>query len=71
MTTATRPKQGIEPCQKHVRAQKKVKATFHSPAEELVLPVAETKEPEEREFVVDSGTIMHMVSEKDLNSAEL
>ena len=29
------------------------------------------KEPEEREFVVDSGANMHMVSEKDLNSAEL
>ena len=29
------------------------------------------KEPEEREFVVDSGASMHMVSEKDLNSAEL
>ena len=30
-----------------------------------------TKKPEEREFVVDSGANMHMVSEKDLNSAEL
>ena len=29
------------------------------------------KEPEEREFVVDSGASMHMVSRKDLNSAEL
>ena len=27
--------------------------------------------PEEREFVVDSGASMHMVSQKDLNSAEL
>ena len=31
------------------------KATFNSPAEEWVLPAASTKEPEEREFVVDSG----------------
>ena len=30
-----------------------------------------TKEPEEREFVVDSGTIRHMVGKRDLNSAEL
>ena len=29
------------------------------------------KEPEEREFVVDSGASMHMVCKKDLNSAEL
>ena len=32
---------------------------------------ASTKEPEEREFVVDSGACMHRVSKKDLNSAEL
>ena len=47
------------------------KATFYSPAEEWVLPAASTKELEEREFVVDSGASMHMVSKKDLNSAEL
>ena len=29
------------------------------------------QEPEEREFVVDPGASMHMVSRKDLNSAEL
>ena len=29
------------------------------------------KEPDEREFVVDSGACKHMVSKKDLNSAEL
>ena len=27
--------------------------------------------PEEREFVVDSGASMHMISKKDLNSAEM
>ena len=49
----------------------KYKAAFYFPAEEWVLPAASTKEPEEREFVVDSGASMHMVSKKDLNSAEL
>ena len=34
-------------------------------------PVASIKEPSEREFVVDSGGSMHMVSKKDLDSAEL
>ena len=46
-------------------------ATFHSPAEEWVLPAASTKEPEEREFVVDSGASVHVVSKRDLDSAEL
>ena len=47
------------------------KATFFSPAEKRVLLVTSTKEPEEREFAVDSGASMHMVSKQDLNSAEL
>ena len=41
------------------------------PRKNWVLLAASTKEPEEREFVVDSGSIMHMVRKKDLNSAEL
>ena len=53
------------------KLKEKDKAAFHFPAEEWVLPVASTHEPEEREFVVDSGASMHMVSEKDRNSAEL
>ena len=53
------------------KLKEKDKATFHFPAEEWVLPAASTKEPEEREFVVDSGASMHMVSEKDLHAAEL
>ena len=32
---------------------------------------ASTLKPEEREFVVDSGASMHMISKKDLNSAEM
>ena len=53
------------------KLKEKYKATFYSPAEEWVLQVAETQGPEEREFVVDSGAGMHMVSKRDLNSAEL
>ena len=56
---------------KNIRKLKeKDKAAFCFPAEEWVLPVASTKEREEREFVVDSGASMHMVSKKDFNSAE-
>ena len=46
------------------------KPTFYSPAAEWVLPAASTKEPEEREFVVDSGASMRMVSKKDLGDHE-
>ena len=52
-------------------SSKKGKAIFYSSAEEWVLPAASTKESGEREFVVDPGASMHMVSKKDLNYAEL
>ena len=35
------------------------------------MPAASTINPEEREFVVDSGASMHMVSKKDLDKPEL
>ena len=41
------------------------KATFFSPSENRCLP-ASTLKPEEREFVVDSGASMHMISKKGL-----
>ena len=46
------------------------RATFFSPSENRCLP-ASTLKPEEREFVVDSGASMHLISKKDLNSAEM
>ena len=65
------PKQGLGSCQKIYKLKANDKVTFFSLAEKLVLPSASARKPEEREFVVDSGASMHMVSEKDLNSAEL
>ena len=47
------------------------KATFFSPANEWCLPAPSRIKPEERDFVVDSGASMHMLSKKDPNSAEL
>ena len=44
-------------------------AFFSSPENRCLL--ASTLKPEEREFVVDSGASMHMISKKDLNSAEM
>ena len=46
------------------------KATFFSPSENWCLP-ASTLKPEEPEFVVDSEASMHMISQKDLNDAEM
>ena len=46
------------------------RATFFSPSENRCLP-ASTIKPEEREFVVDSGASMHMISKKDLSDAEM
>ena len=51
------------------KLKEKNKAAFFSPSENRCLPASSLK-PEGREFVVDSGTSMHMISKKDLNSAE-
>ena len=44
-------------------------AFFSSPENRCHL--ASTLEPEEREFVVDSGASMHMISKKDLSNVEM
>ena len=51
--------------------KEKEKAAFFSPSDEWTLPAASTIKLEEREFVVDSGASMHMVSKRDLDSAGL
>ena len=46
------------------------RAIFFSPSENRCLP-ASTIKLEEREFVVDSGASMHMISKKDLSNTEM
>ena len=46
------------------------RATFFSPSENWCFP-ASTLKLEEREFVVDSGASMHMISKKDLSDADM
>ena len=46
------------------------RATFFSPSENRCLPASNLK-LEEREFVVDSGASMHLISKKDLSDAEM
>ena len=53
-----------------LKLKEKNKATFFSLSETRCLPASNLK-PEEREFVVDSGASMHMISKKDLNDAEM
>ena len=54
-----------------LKLKEKNKAALFSPSENWCLSAPSTLEPEEREFVVDSGASMHMISKKDLNSAEV
>ena len=53
-----------------LKTKEKDQATFFSPSENRCLP-ASTLKPEEREFVVDSGASIHMISKKDLSDAEM
>ena len=53
-----------------LKLREKNRATFFSPSENRCL-LASTLKPEEREFVVDSGASMHMISKKDLSDAEM
>ena len=49
----------------------KEKATFCSPNEAWVMLAPSSKKPEEREFVVDSGASMHMLSKNHWSSDEV
>ena len=59
-----------KPSKSVLKLEEQERATFFSPSENRCLP-ASTLKPEEREFVVDSGASMHMISKKDLNDAEM
>ena len=55
---------------KVLKSKEHERATFFLPSENRCLS-ASTLESEEREFVVDSGASMHMISQKDLSDAEM
>ena len=54
-----------------LKMKEKHKTTFFSLPENWCLPAPSTLKLEERDFVVDSGASMHMISKKDLNAAEM
>ena len=60
----------MEADQKCIIPKERDRATFFSPSENWCLPASNLK-PEEREFVVDSGASMHMISKKDFSDAEM
>ena len=64
MARARCPRSSVEASPKCVKSKGQNKATFFSPSENRCLP-ASTLKPEEREFVVDSGASMHMISKKE------
>ena len=70
MGRARCPRSSVEAGQKCVKKKEHQRPTFFSPSENGCLP-ASTLKPEEREFVVDSGASMHMISKKDLSDAEM
>ena len=47
-----------------LKLKEKDKTAFFSRSENRCLPATSTLKPEEREFVVDSGASMHMISKK-------
>ena len=47
------------------------KTTLKTLIEARVMPAPTSKRPEEREFVVDSGASMHMMSKKKISSEEM
>ena len=70
MARARCPRSSVEAGKSVLNLKEQERATFFSPSENRCLP-ASTLKPEEREFVVDSGASMHMISKKDLSDAEM
>ena len=70
MARARCPRSSVEAGQKCVEIKGARKSNILLTLENRCL-LASTLKPEEREFVVDSGASMHMISKKDLNSAEM
>ena len=50
-----------------LKLKEKNKAAFLSPSENWCLPAPSNLKPEEREFVVDSGASMYMISKRGLD----
>ena len=70
MARAMCPRSSVEAGQKCIKIKGEKQSNIFSSSDNRCLP-ASTLKPEEREFVVDSGASMHMISKKDLSDAEM
>ena len=70
MARAICPRSSVEAGQKCSKIKGEKQSSILLTFGKMCLPASNLK-PEEREFVVDSGASMHMISKKDLNSAEM
>ena len=70
MARARCPRSSVEAGQKSGKNQGALKSNILLTFGKYVVP-ASTLKLEEQEFVVDSGTSMHMISKKDLSDAEM
>ena len=70
MARARCPRSRVEAGQNVLNLKEHERATFFSLSENRCL-LASILKLEEREFVVDSGASMHMISKKDLSDAEM
>ena len=66
-----RPQSSMGLNAKCLQAQNTDKASCYSLIQARAMLAPTSKSPEEREFVVDSGASVHMLSKKDLSSGEL
>ena len=66
-----RPQSSVGFVETYVQAQKCGPSYVKTPFEARVMPAPTSKRPEEREFAVNSGASVHMMSKKDLSSYEL
>ena len=66
-----RPQSSVGLGETSLQAQEAEKATFYAPLEARATPAPTSTCPDEREFVVDFGASMHMLSQKGLSSEEL
>ena len=65
------PRSSVEAGQKCVQIKGARKSSILLVSRENRCHLASSLKPEEREFVVDSGASMHMISKKDLSEAEM
>ena len=70
MARARCPPSSVEACQKRVEIKGARNTNILLTFGNRCLPASNLK-PEEREFVVDFGASVHMISKKDLSDAEM